>query len=319
MKSQIAIVFAIVGLLTAAFAMPVLAAPSFVYHVDDDGANDEPGQKDLTAQSAATDSVAPNHFYTSWKWDELSFSGKNTGDGCSLFDTDNDTPLRFVNYALCATVGDGQGPASATLLTVSLYRCTADNRVDRCAGPELVFTAAGAGAATYCSVADGTGSFPVGNPDTDTVIQCDITAIGAAATPPITVIGAGTLVNTCSYPSREPNSDPSDCVIRIPATNTSLGTTPSGTPTWSVTLQDSATVTPAAAGSVVFKLYNAAGCARCRPRLDQSRHRDQCHDRRGDHHPDRSQRRLDGRHLLLDRSLHTDRLGGLQRFHVALW
>jgi hypothetical protein len=230
------------------------AAPTFSYHVDDDGANDEPGQKDLTAQSSAQDPVTGD-FHTSWKWDELSFSGKNTGDGCSLFDTDNDSPDRFVNYALCATVGGGQGAASASLLTVSLYSCTADNRVDRCSGPTLVFAAAGAAAATYCTVADGTGSFPVGNPDTDTVISCDITAIGAASTPPITVVGSGTLVNTCSYPSREPNSDPSDCVIRIPATDTGLSTTPDSTATWSADLDDTATVDPVAPGNVVFNLY----------------------------------------------------------------
>jgi len=246
LKKFIAILAACM-LLTGITASSALAAPTFIYHNDDDGANDEPGQKDLTAQSADEDAGI---FYTSWKWDELSFSGKNTGDGCSLFDTD--VPGNgFVDYALCATIGGGSGPAAATLLTVSMYVCEADNRVDRCSGPTLVFAAAGADASTYCQVADGAGAFDT----TDSVIVCNITAIGAAATPPITVVGSGTLINTCSYPSREPNSDPSDCVVTIPAADTTTVTTPTGSATFTATLNDSAQVTPAAAGTVVFNLY----------------------------------------------------------------
>jgi hypothetical protein len=67
------------------------------------------------------------------------------------------------------------------------------------------------------------------------------------------------LVNTCSYPSEQPNSDPSDCVLTV---GTSITTLSGGSTTWSATLSDSATMAPTnATGTVVFTLYSDAACA----------------------------------------------------------
>jgi hypothetical protein len=240
------------SLLLGAIAVPaaVSAAPSFTYVGDDAGANDEPGQKDLTAQSSDADNGV---FYTSWKWDDIQWTGGNTGDGCSLFDTDvPDNGL--VDYALCATVKGGKDAATVQLVSFKLYSCV-DTRADRCAGPTtLVSKVADAG--SFCTVIDSdTGQFDA----TDTTIICNISTIAAEAG--ITVIGSGTLLNTCSYPSREPNSDPSDCVLTIIPDDTTTVTTPSGSATFTATLNDSAQVTPAAAGNVVFKLFSDSTCA----------------------------------------------------------
>jgi hypothetical protein len=233
-------------------ASTTLAAPVFNFVADQDGANDEPGQKDLTAHAAAQDSAAPNHFFTAWKWDETSFSGNNTGDGCSLFDTDKNG---LVDYALCATVGGGVGPSVVTLQSFILYSCS-DGRSDRCTNPAPLVTKTGAAAQSFCTVTDNaTGQFG----GTDTQITCDITAIAAEAG--ITVLGTGTLLNTCSYPSREPNSDPSDCVLTDFPDDTTTTTTPTGSATFTATLNDSATIAPAAAGNVVFRLFSDPLCA----------------------------------------------------------
>ena len=233
-------------LLIASMAAPVMAAPTFTYTPDDQGANDEPGQKDLTAQSSASDG---GDFFTSWKWDDLEWSGNNTGDGCSLLDTDDDD---LTNYALCATVKGGKGAQTVSLVSFILYSCN-DTRADRCAGPTALVSKIGADAATYCTVTDsGPGTFDA----LDTVIVCNLSDIAAEANPPIVVTGNGILLNTCSYPSREPNSDPSDCVLTVvPATPTTTSTTPTGSATFTATLNDSATVSPTAPGSVVFTLY----------------------------------------------------------------
>jgi len=245
LKKLIAI-FAACMLLTGVTASAVLAAPSFTFTVDDQGANDEPGQKDLTAQSSASDAGV---FYTAWKWDETAWSGNNTGDGCSLFDTDDDD---LTNYALCATISK-KNPV--VLNSFVLYQCS-DGRADRCTNPTALVTKVGATAANYCTVTDkAAGAFDA----QDTLIVCNISAIAAEAG--ITVFGTGTLLNTCSYPSREPNSDPSDCVLTIqPPTVTDTNTTPGGSATFSATLTDSATVSPSAVGSVVFNLYSDALC-----------------------------------------------------------
>ena len=52
--------------------------------VDSDGANDEPGQKDITRLTRDQSSIDP--VIITWNWDIISLSGSNTADGCALFD-----------------------------------------------------------------------------------------------------------------------------------------------------------------------------------------------------------------------------------------
>ena len=231
--------------LTTMLATSAVAAPSFTFTADDEGANDEPGQKDLTAQASALDGTT---FYTAWKWDDTGWKGGNTGDACSLFDTDDNG---LVDYAVCATVGG----TPATIQQTRVYSC-GDTRDDRCTNPVLRATNIGA---AWCSTSSATGQFS----GTDTQSTCNITlaAAGDGSTAPITDLDNGTLLNTCSYPSQEPNSDPSDCVLTITNADTSVATLSSGTATWSATLNDSATMTPiGATGSVVFKLWSDSSC-----------------------------------------------------------
>src|SRR5215208_3747909 len=91
---------------------------------DTAGANDEPGQKDLT-QLCVDDAGLPLTLQVTWNWDEVSVSGSNTLDACSLYDTDNDGN---VNFALCVT-----DPTDASI-TVTLYTC-GDDAEDRCTQP----------------------------------------------------------------------------------------------------------------------------------------------------------------------------------------
>ena len=174
----------------------VLAVPVSVN--DEDGPNDEPGQKDLTKLTIDYAGL-PTSVFVSWNWDEISWSGSNTGDACALFDTNDNLN---VDAAVCVTVsGD-----PATLLDVRLYECTADAKVDRCTGPSEIADPA----LTDCTVAQSNDDpFPAGAEfPTDTKATCTIFLDEVAAT-------AAELVNVCSYPSQEPNSDPSDCVLII--------------------------------------------------------------------------------------------------------
>ena len=174
----------------------VLAAPETV--VDENGANDEPGQKDLT-QLTIDYAGLPTSVDVSWNWDEISWSGSNTGDACALFDTDDDLNVDAAVYVTIA--GD-----PAELTDVRLYECTADAKVDRCTGPEQVTSPD----LTDCTVDQtDTDPFPAGDENpTDTTAWCTIFLGEVAAS-------NAELVNVCSYPSEEPNSDPSDCVLII--------------------------------------------------------------------------------------------------------
>jgi fimbrial isopeptide formation D2 family protein len=168
---------------------------------DEQGANDEPGQKDLT-QLGIDYAGLPNSVFVQFNLDDTAWSGNNSGDGCTLFDTDDDLN---VNFSLCATVKG----SPAAIVSTTLYACTADAKVDRCTGPSLLMSWDADDEGPCDAAILGTDPFPTGDfHPNDAVITCtiDLSLVGATS---------AELVNVCSYPSQEPNSDPSDCVLII--------------------------------------------------------------------------------------------------------
>jgi hypothetical protein len=192
------VLFAILMLSLGLGASSAMAAPVFSFTPDDQGANDEPGQKDLTAQSSTID-AATGDFWTAWKWDDTSWPGGNTGDACALFDTDGDGN---VNYAVCVTVANS--PATET--NERVYSC-GDSKPDRCTQPTVLLDEDGG----WCTVAPASATFPPPPSGGDLQATCNISDIADDIGVPS--LNNGTLLNSCSYPSEEPNSDPSDCVL----------------------------------------------------------------------------------------------------------
>ena len=175
------------------------ASAAYTTTVDEQGANDVPGQKDLT-QHAIDPSGLPTSIDVQWSWDDTGWSGSNTGDACTLFDTDNDTKA---NFSLCVTVEDD--PAVQSSLSPRLFIC-GDDKPDRCTNPQTQLF----GFSSTCTVAiTNTQPFATGD-DTpfDTTATCHIVLADVGAT-------SAKLLNTCSYPSNEPGSDPSDCVLIV--------------------------------------------------------------------------------------------------------
>ena len=174
----------------------VLAAPVTV--ADEDGPNDEPGQKDLTQLTIDYDS-APGVTLVTWNWDETGTSGANTLDACSLFDINDNL---FVDFALCAITVDD--PAQSSPGSPRAYTC-GDDRVDRCTNQVLV------------SDFDSTCTIGVG---VEPVRWATIRRDGILHHPPVGPpkrTADPVLVNVCTYPSQIPHSDPSDCVLIIRA------------------------------------------------------------------------------------------------------
>ena len=167
--------------------------PSFTFTSDVLGPNDVPGQKDLTAHS----SVLNANFYVAWKWDDVSFSGGNTGDACALFETNTNGDA---NAALCVTIGG----KPATWQSTRVYTC-GDTKNDRCTSTYTEVSPIG----SKCQVDNAaTAQFSPGPNASDSQATCkvDLTDFGSGTT-------AASMINTCSYPSREPTSAPSDCVL----------------------------------------------------------------------------------------------------------
>lgn len=261
--------------------------------IDQQGADDEPGQKDLTefCEEAPSDnpeelSNSPFELHISWNFDDTRWTGANTGDGCALFDTDGDT---FANFALCVTIEDGP-PATQISVSPRLYSC-GDTRPDRCTSSVSIpnFSSACVANAGTCSndssiFCEGNSDCGVGNTCNNVGTQdddpfqpntCDTEsgrciADGTVCTSDVdcpnvhsgggkcngasclnqdahilcwleandlpgnevcdTTVPGGVCTNiagrqcasdgdcipitdVCSYPSEQPNSDPSDCIV----------------------------------------------------------------------------------------------------------
>lgn len=174
--------------------------------IDSAGANDEPGQKDLTKMSVDYSGL-PTSIAVTWNWDEKGPGGNvggNTGDACSLYDTDGDG---LVNYSLCVII-DGNPSVYQSKV---LYSCS-DAKSDRCTNPVTI--SAASVTSTCTANVQATDPFP-GPPNSlkgddypnDSVATCtvNLSDVGGA--------GVAELVDVCSYPSQQPNSDPSDCIV----------------------------------------------------------------------------------------------------------
>ena len=144
------------------------------------------------------------NFVVGWNWDETETNGANTLDACSLFDTDDNDRA---NYAICVV---GGGDPSVQLADSPRVDSCNDTRADRCAGATL--TADGNNgsvplAQLVCTLVSPSGPDPFHGGLTDAKASCTIDFDDIAGQTD------AQLLNVCTYPSQQPNSDPSDCVL----------------------------------------------------------------------------------------------------------
>jgi hypothetical protein len=216
------------------FADVPTAVPSIFFYVKDSGgANNGPGQKDLTLMGWYEDKGDPGIATDDvldmiWNWDEITVSGNNTLDACALFDSELPQGDGFINVAICGTVLKVNGPNGGMFLkgTPSVYTCS-NSKQDRCTNPTLqaapsaanlqggalVVNASGVPQAIPANPYDLVTSTDPFNPlgdgsPKDTTLRLRIARTWLNG---LTPGGLPRLTNVCSYPSQEPNSDPSDC------------------------------------------------------------------------------------------------------------
>ena len=203
--------------------LPGLTSPSmfaFQTTIDDSGADDEPGQKDLSLMAVDFGAPGSTTFNVLWQWDNTATTGNNTRDAGALFDTDGDGNA---NYSLYITVN-----TNGTFKT-QLFVCTADSRADRCGGPNEILPP-NTIASTAQIFTDGvdpfgpngmaftashtSGNTCIGRPGCYSLdTKADVLARFSDFQRNPAVDKSIALLNVCSYPSGDPNSDPSDCVV----------------------------------------------------------------------------------------------------------
>jgi hypothetical protein len=245
-RARLRLLFPLIGLCllvvaigaSSAGALTTASPPSFTWVNDESGADDQPGQKDLSAHAAA--SPTPGDLWVAWKWDDVSLSGGNTGDACALFDS-GAPRVGAINFAVCVTIA-GNPAAQVAGTSPRIYTC-GDSKVDRCTST-YALVAQPPQYGTACSVnqagVDRTDPWHPGKLDTTALCHIDLNDVGG---------GTAKLVNTCSYPSQQPTSAPSDCVL-IPrdAFLTIAKDAGGNTSNFNFTVSGGATATPTVAG-----------------------------------------------------------------------
>ena len=193
LKGSLKYILLLAVLLITFLAASPAAADQICYD-DLQGADDEPGQKDLNRLCIDYEPASASFVDVDFQWDKTGWTGNNTGDACILFDTNDNG---FADYALCETVS--QDPAQH--LSTRLYQCTADSRPTRCMGGNLIDSL------SVCTATVEMGIDPFHPEEADTLGCCPVllSDLGGAA--------QVELLDVCTYPSEQPNSDPSDCVI----------------------------------------------------------------------------------------------------------
>jgi hypothetical protein len=182
-------------------------SPIFTQVCDDGGPNDVPDQSDLNCFSRA-DNIA-GRLWMRWSWDDVNaWTGSGqTGDACSLLDTDGDGNA---NFAFCVRINNPNGDANALAQASGspiLYKC-GDDSPERCTSKTSTLSI---DASTVCAVTKIAEHFTgVGDDGNDAQAECNLRLRDLG---PTIVIADIDLVNVCSYPSGSPNSNNFDCVV----------------------------------------------------------------------------------------------------------
>src|SRR6266581_4619536 len=201
-------------------AVSITIPANFFTVIDQQGSNDQPGQKDLTR--LGRDNTDPNYFSLYWSWDETGVwaSNGNTGDACAIFDSDGDGNI---NFAICGEVHNPGGDTTQVTQTAGspyVYSCS-NGKNDRCTGPvgPLPFTSADVQAGVL-------GTLAAGNLITNTDPFDSSWLLGAGASYPndttlqMKILRSflpanSVLANVCSYSSvgNGVNTSPGDCIL----------------------------------------------------------------------------------------------------------
>jgi len=208
----------LVVVLAALGTQVVNAVPVWLTSVDDGGADDYPGQKDLNFLETGIDLDTPGELYFNWGLDNTDWSGNNTGDVCVLFDSSGDG---MADYSFCVTVNG----APAAITKQVLWTC-GGAAADKCTNPRDPIVTATSSATLEIAEVDpfGVPTSPDYDPLHVTGNTCSLitdpscytfdTYVKSIITPEdLTLMGSPKMINVCSYPSDVPGSAPSDCIF----------------------------------------------------------------------------------------------------------
>ena len=182
---------------TSLVPVSVNAQTTVAFAPDNDGANDEQEQSDLTGV-VRNCSATPGTIDLSVLLDPVSNSGGNSSDISILFDTDGDGNA---DYSYVVTLGN----SPFQILNIQLQRGRNDSQPLKIAGNTTVVSPTG----STGSLSIGTNPFD-GGQDTSVDLNLDLQAIASHAGVPLSSVE---FVNITTIPSSSATSDPKDVLL----------------------------------------------------------------------------------------------------------
>jgi len=209
----------------------------WTYLIDDGGPDDVVAQSDVNYMGFNKD--AADYALVSWSWDDTNYPGKNSGDGCSLWDLNKNGNADF---ALCVSVQTDPVTLQVSQTSTQLFAC-ADTRFltcpQECNGCQPGYTVSTLNHSNMYPTATGTVGTVLKSycwvdfmPDpfvnysshvinaqnytTDTRATCKLyyDELKKGVYPNGAIMpGDPQLINVCSYPSASPTSNQKDCVV----------------------------------------------------------------------------------------------------------
>ncbi|MHC4831964.1 MAG: hypothetical protein ACYTFT_16685, partial [Planctomycetota bacterium] len=212
----------------AALAGVVSLAPSAhagcvdqaIEFADDGGPDDEKTQQaDITGGSVDYSAAASGQLTVVFNYDETTISGQNTLDAGILLDTNANS---LANYAFFVTLGSNGGGG----LQINAFQLFSgsDGNAEKITTPVLETGTL----ATTATIGTGTNPF---NGDADTQVTLVIQLSDILALEPGLALDDVVFLNTITYPSAVPNSDPKDVLLSTGTSSVSADaeSTPEGT------------------------------------------------------------------------------------------
>ena len=230
-------------LLSCLTLLIVIPSTLFAFHgleivLDIDGPDDVPAQTDLSQMGLDKSHLSdPNPSYQIfWSFDDTTYPGGNSGDGCAFFDSNDSSG--FADFAICTSFQTG-GSGQVQLTEVTLYDCKNSEPAND-EGARCPFTGGGGdgsngviaqdanddgqldGKNSFCTLNittndpfNGIGTHNTSgqqDPLKDTGISCTIFASELKELNGDVPAGIG-LSNVCSFTSPDPSSERKDCIV----------------------------------------------------------------------------------------------------------
>ncbi len=214
---------AALGILAISQASATTIPGGFFVVNDQQGANDVPGQVDLTRMGRDDSHATTAKIFMSWDSTDSWTGNGQTGDACALFDKNGNGGIDFVICGQITNPNANPAVVAQTPNSPFAFSCN-DKKIDRCGTPSPVayswptqIASGPLGAISYTSanrfanLITDTDPFASGsNNPNDSTLEIDILKSTAGGILPV----GSQLVNVCSYPSagNGGNNNPFDCI-----------------------------------------------------------------------------------------------------------